>query len=135
MKCFNNVMFSDMLTWLIILIKYNRAFYQACIYKKTTFFDKPTSGFDYNFFRSSNFCARLKFSKNSHFKNKSLHVIVSWITIFAHRCSPMAHRDMIYTLSTSGRVPIRLSTLQTERTKLYRNSLFRNEPHKILGLG
>ena len=31
--------------------------------------------------------------------------------------------------------PIHLSTLQTEWTKLYRNSLFRNEPHKILGLG
>ena len=35
----------------------------------------------------------------------------------------------------SGTVPIHLSTLQTERTKLYRNSLFRNEPHKILGFG
>ena len=35
----------------------------------------------------------------------------------------------------SGRVPIHLSTLQTERTKLYWNSLFRNEPHKLLGLG
>ena len=32
-------------------------------------------------------------------------------------------------------VSIHLSTLQTEQTKLYRNSLFRNEPHKILGLG
>ena len=35
----------------------------------------------------------------------------------------------------SGTVPIHLSILQTERTKLYRNSLFRNEPYKLLGLG
>ena len=36
----------------------------------------------------------------------------------------------------SGTVPIHLSALQTERCKkgLYRNNLFLNEPHKILGL-
>ena len=35
----------------------------------------------------------------------------------------------------SGTVPIHLSTLRTERTKLYRNSLFRNDPFKLLSLG
>ena len=32
----------------------------------------------------------------------------------------------------SGTVPYHLSTLRTGRTNLYRNSLFRNEPYKIL---
>ena len=35
----------------------------------------------------------------------------------------------------SGTVRIHLSTLQTEWTKLYWNSLIRNDRHKILGLG
>ena len=43
-----------------------------------------------------------------------------YITVCVHTCS--------------GTVPIHLSPLQTERTNLHRNSLFRNGPHKILGL-
>ena len=46
-----------------------------------------------------------------------------------HRCRT------VYLHTCSGTVPIHLSTLQTERTKLYRNSLFWNENHKILSPG
>ena len=83
------------------------------------------------------------FQKHSTLKLTPL-IHISSITLSTSGAVPYRYKLFRYSLdrygpacvhTCSGTVLIHLSILWTEQTKLYRNSLFRNEPYKLLGFG